>query len=203
MTKKFISAFAVAALFITNVYSQNGWDWNVYKYGKPYPGYVIKLTGDTLNGYILLMGPTELQEKVSFLPSENDMKNKTVYKGDDLKGFKVADKEFQSIHYSGGLTSKPLRFVMVNKPGRLCRYVWYNTNDLTRQIEEVEIFAKGSENPFDASKFALKFAKFWSETLSDYPELSKKIADKEKGYGLTNMYNFIEEYNTWWAANHK
>ena len=201
--KKISMAVLVAAISVLSASAQTGWDWNIYKYKTPYPGYIVKLSGDTINGYIVLMGPTENQEKVTFLPTENDYKNKTVYKGEDLKGFKVADKEYRSIHYSGGLTSKPIRFVMVNVPGRITRFIWYTNNDVTRKIDDTEIFAKADETPFDASKFGLKFAKFWSETLADYPELSKKVADKQKGYTLLDMYAFIEEYNKWWNENHK
>lgn len=36
-----------------------------------------------------------------------------------------------------------------------------------------------------------------SEYVSDYAELSKKILDKEKGYGLLKILDIIDEYNTW------
>lgn len=195
----------IATVLIANVFSAKaqdlpGWDWKVYKYGQPYPGYIIKLSGDTVEGFILLMMPNENQEKVTFLPTEKDYKNKTVYKGDDIKGYKVADKIYRSIHYSGGLFSKALRFNMVEVDGRICRYYWYNKNDLTRNLESVEVFQKADETPFDNTKFALKFAKFWGEELADYPELSAKVAGKMKGYTLLDMYAFIEEYNKYWAT---
>lgn len=202
MKKFLILITAIVIAQTTNINAQDlpGWDWNVYKINQPYPGYVIKLTGDTIQGFILLNLPTDNQDKVTFLPTEKDYKNKTVYKSDDLKGYMVADKVYRSIHYSGGLFSKPVRYVLVNKDGRLCRYYWYNKNELTRQIESVEVFQKADETPFTADKFALKFAKFWGETLSDDPELSAKIIAKEKNYTLLNMYAFIDEYNAFWAA---
>jgi hypothetical protein len=42
-----------------------------------------------------------------------------------------------------------------------------------------------------------------SEYVEDYSELSQKIANKEKGYRLLDMYSIIEEYNNWYAANHE
>lgn len=197
MKKLFLLAvlFFIAAVFKIQAQDLPGWDGKTYKYGTVYPGYIVKLTGDTIQGFILLKGPTENQDKITYLPTERDMKNKTVYKPDDLKGFRVADKEYRSIHYSGGLFAKPLRFVMVNADGKLCRYYWYSTNDATRKIESQEVFAKGDEQPFTSDKYLLKFVKFWSETLNDYPELSQKIANKEKGYSLLNLYDIITEYN--------
>jgi len=201
MKKQFL---LIAAIFIAHISTSNaqdlpGWDWNVYKVGQPYPGYVVKLTGDTIQGFVLLNLPTDNQDKITFLPTEKDYKNKTVYKPDDLKAYMVADKVYRSIHYSGGLFSKPLRFLMVNLDGRLTRYYWYSKQEVTRKIESQEVFQKLDETPFTADKFALKFAKFWGETLSDDPELSAKIIAKEKGYTLLNMYAFIDEYNAFWA----
>lgn len=211
-TLSFLSALA-AFVFSQSAIAQD-WSSKVYKRGEIYPGYIIKLDGDTLQGHIQYENQFENQKEISFFSDPKDKKNKVKYKAEDLKGYKMADKEYRSLAYSGGLVAKPIRFVLIVKDGRICQYTWYDRPDNMvvtrgpnetvedfekRQFPPKEVFAKGAEKPFDNTAFGLKPAKFWSEIMSDYPELSSKIANKEKGYGFTNMYAFIEEYNTWWA----
>jgi hypothetical protein len=49
----------------------------------------------------------------------------------------------------------------------------------------------------------MNYKKTMSEYVSDYPELAKKIADKEKGYGFINKLKHVYEYNDWAKANKK
>jgi hypothetical protein len=57
--------------------------------------------------------------------------------------------------------------------------------------------------PVTIAYFGLGFAKKLSQYLSDYPELSKKVADKEKGYGMLKLLDIIAEYNSWYASRTK
>ena len=43
-------------------------------------------------------------------------------------------------------------------------------------------------------------AKKISKLVEDYPELSSKIANKEKGYGIMNMASIADEYNLFWKG---
>jgi hypothetical protein len=42
-----------------------------------------------------------------------------------------------------------------------------------------------------------------SELVKENPELVKKITNKEKGYGILNFENVINEYNEWYLKNNK
>lgn len=211
--------FILAAVFFAEAASSQDWSTSVYKNGEKYPGYIVKLNGDTVQGYIQYVNRFDNQKEVKYFSDPKDKKTKVEYKAEDLKGYKMADKVYRSIAYSGGLLAKPIRFVLLVKDGRIARYTWYDRHDnyLTmvkgpnetqeefekRYYPDKEVFVKADEKPFDNSNFGLKFAKFWAETTSDYPELSAKIANKDKGYGLIHMYDFIEEYNAWWKKNKK
>jgi hypothetical protein len=61
------------------------------------------------------------------------------------------------------------------------------------------IFHKEGETPFETSSMLLGFAKKGSELVKEYPELAKKIANKEKGYGVTKLEEIVAEYNDWYA----
>ncbi|CAN5431067.1 hypothetical protein BH11BAC2_BH11BAC2_23120 [soil metagenome] len=176
------------------------WNWQNYRYRKPYPGYVINAAGEKKDGYLILNGQLENQKECVFMTDTNDSKTNITYKPADLKEYKVADKTYRVIHYSGGLTSTPVRFVLLTKAGRLSQFEWYDMNDATRVIDAKQVYQKMDEKPFENSAFVFKFAKFWAEQTTDYPELSAKIANKEKGYTLLNMLAFIDEYNAYWAA---
>ncbi len=39
-----------------------------------------------------------------------------------------------------------------------------------------------------------------SEFIDDYPELSKKVKKKKKGYKMFNLQRIIDEYNEWYAG---
>ena len=51
--------------------------------------------------------------------------------------------------------------------------------------------------------FAIGFAKKMSAFVADDEELSKKVADKEKGYGMLQIDAIVDEYNTWYKTNKK
>lgn len=202
--KRRITFLALCSLIMANAYSQ---DWSGYSSGKIYPGYIIKTDGTKVEGYIegqALATPSDSpfgnsnQSRVVFYTDSKNKKTKSIYKPEDLKEYKMADKIYRSISYSGGLTSKALRFVLLAEDGAIARYFWYdNTGSYAYPAyESKDVFHKKNEKPFDGS-ILTGFAKKMSEMVSDYPELSSKIANKEKGYGFVNIYSIIEEYNKW------
>ncbi len=48
----------------------------------------------------------------------------------------------------------------------------------------------------------LGFKKKMSAHVADYPELSKKIAKKERGYGVMGLVPIVQEYNAWYMEQH-
>lgn len=211
--KKIILTLILLAL-TSFIYAQD-WSSDIYSVGQKYPGYIIKTTGEKIEGYIEAQPRGEKQDlgnsnqtRVIFYTDKDDKKSKVIYKPEDVKEYMVADKVYRSIYYSGGLTSKVLRFVLRVKEGCIASYVWYNCkqyyiNTGDCDWEEVQLYQKGEDKPVEQSSFALNFAKKMSEYVSDHAELSAKILNKEKGYGMLKLLEIIDEYNTWCAENNK
>jgi hypothetical protein len=188
-------------LFVAS--SAHSQDWSgKYRIYQQYPGYIITLKGDTLNGFIVHGNKTDNQTSVSYFAEENNSKTMKTYKPGELKGYKVADKEYRAINWSGGLAKNPLNFVLVTKPGRITQFAYYLSNS-NEESETQMVWMREGEAPIQHTDFVLGFAKKMSKLVSDYPELAKKVEDKEKGYGLMRVFQIIDEYNAWWAAKSK
>ncbi|MCX6317100.1 MAG: hypothetical protein NTW29_07405 [Bacteroidetes bacterium] len=184
--------------------SAQDWTGQVYQVGKIYPGYYVKNSNDTVYGYFQHGTQAGNQKKCFFYTNEMDRKPSAEFKPEDIKSYKVADKLYRSINYSGGLMAKPLRFNLVTKDGAITEYVFYS-EDGNATPEPVYHKPHDPENskPISITYFGLAFAKKLGGYLADYPELSAKVTGKEKGYGMLNLQAIIAEYNDWYAAKHK
>jgi hypothetical protein len=193
------------AVTVTNAQRyEPDWTGNVYKIGKIYPGFYVTNANDTISGYFMHDDKKGNQKKARFYTNEMDKKPSQEFKPEDIKSYKVGDKLYRTLNYSGGLLNKPLRFLLVASDGAITEFVFYS--------EDAEMAAQGVfHKPYDPlhfdpithAYFGLSFAKKMADYISDYPELSQKVADKEKGYGLLKMMAIIDEYNTWFATNRK
>ncbi len=226
--KNFIIAMA-ACLTVSLSTAQNqinssvDWSPDVYQIGKKYSGYIIKLDGDTVDGYIEALARTSIQgmgnsnqNKVNFYLKETDKKPAEKYKADDIKGYLIADKLYESINYSGGLFNKP-NFNLVVKEGAIRQYEWYSTVDGfagmrkqsgeswmdfdARRYTTELIIAKDPKEPINYSMLALSFAKKMPDMINDNKEMAKKVANKESGYKWINFFDVIDEYNAWAEEN--
>ena len=112
---------------------------------------------------------------------------------------------YRSINYSGGLSSKPKRFLLLQQDGRITQYVWYENegNDTHPNFQEKKVLQKENGKPFEPLDYGLGFSKKMSALVSDYPELAEKIAQKKKGYGILNIYEIISEYNKWYSQKNE
>jgi hypothetical protein len=188
------------------------WSSDVYKYGEIYPGYIVDSKGNKTEGFIKYQNRYSLQNNILFYTDKNDRKSKKKYKAEDLKEYKVADKLYHVIHYSGGLLKKPLRGNLVVNEACITEYVWYDRNDdyatmrkssgetqeefLNRLYPPTTLFLKdGEEDPRTIASFALKFSKKMAEWIGDNLDLAGKVAAKEKGYKVLNLLQIIDEYN--------
>ena len=224
--KKIIFSTAVI-LLSASAFSQNVsvMDWNpeLYKVGQIYPGHVITLQGDTLKGFIkgdvrCAVGGlgTSHQNQAVFYINETDKKPTAKYKPADIKGYKVADRVYESINYSGGLFKKP-NFNIVLVSGAISIYEWYATNEnyssITRMknesLEDFDarryvnklIIAKVPTDPIDYSIVSMSFAKRMTPLFADNEEIARKVSEGEEGYTFTKIFQIIKEYNTWSAKN--
>lgn len=220
---KIRSFIAIAALVVagTAAHAQQQPDWSgkTYQYYNKYPGYVVTLKGDTVKGFVEHGDRTQNQDKAIFYTDPNDKKSKTVYKPEDIKAYGVGDKNYRSIQWSGGLMPKPYKFNLLIADGHIAQYRFYTKDEGygiqvrkpgetdaqydERICKEQIVWQKGDEKPIDHQSFALKFSKKMAELVSDNAELAKKVENKEKGYGMMQMYDIIKEYNDWYKENHK
>ncbi len=176
------------------------WTGNVYQIGKIYPGYYVTNGGDTIEGYFYHGTQTSNQKNCHYYKAETDAKPTSKFGPEDIKAYKVADKVYRSIHYSGGLLAKPLRFNLVTTDGAITEFIFYDEMGTgeTKMVYHKPHDANNAQ-PVELQSFGLKFAKKMSEYVADYAELSKKIADKADGYGMLKILEIIKEYNDWYA----
>lgn len=192
--------------------AQQDWSSGIYKYGQLYPGYVTDADGNKTEGFIKYTNRKALQTDVLFYADKNDKKSKVKYKAKDLSEYKMADKVYHVIHYTGGLLSKPVGGNLLVEEGCISTYVYYaeaadasamrktssetEAEFLDRKYPPTTLFLKdGDESPQTIAKMGMGFAKDMPEWIADQPELAEKVANKEKGYGFLNMHAVIEEYN--------
>lgn len=201
---KLIAATLIAAACFGTATAQD-WSGTVYVIGKIYPGYYVSSAGDTVNGYFMHGNQTSNQKNCWYYKNETDNKPAEKFGPDDIKSYKVADKLYRSINYSGGLLAKPLRFNLVVKDGAITEYIFYGEMGAGGGADMVYHKPHDPENdkPVPASSFALGFAKKLSKYLADNPELSEKVSNKDKGYGLLNIQAIMAEYNEWYAKKKK
>lgn len=204
--------------------SKADWSPEIYQVGKMYPGYIIKLEGDTIHGFIKADSRCSIngigssnQNTAAFYLNESDKKPAAKYKPDEIKGYKIADKVYESINYSGGLLKKP-NFNLVVEDGTIRLYEWYatveNYNSIMKQSGETWqqfdarrfttnlIISKDPKEPIEFGMLGLSYAKKMPLLIQDNPEMAKKVANKEKGYTVINVFEVIKEYNKWAAAQH-
>jgi hypothetical protein len=191
--------------YVSIAQAQPDWSGKVYSIGKIYPGYYISNNNDTVNGYFVHGNQVGNQKRCYYYKNETDPKPSGEFKPDDIKEYKVADKLYRSIPYSGGLLAKPLRFNLVNKDGPIREYVFYHEDGGSGGSDMVFHKPHDATNskPVSLPDFGLGFAKKVSAYVGDYPELAKKVADKEKGYGMLKILDIIAEYNQWYLSKTK
>lgn len=204
--------FALFTLVNFSLFAQD-WSTDVYKFGEQYPGYVIDKDGKKTEGFIKYRNRYVMQNDVIFFTEKGNKKTKVKYKTADLKEYKVADKLYHCINYSGGLSKKAIRANLLVKEGCIMEYVWYNRDEnwttmrkksgesdkefMDRMYPPKTVYYNKQNNkqPRTTDYFAMGFAKKMSEYISDNAELSKKVAGKEKGYRMLKILNIIAEYN--------
>jgi hypothetical protein len=200
----------ICLLFSVALLSAQDWSSDVYKMGELYPGYIIEENGAQTEGFIKYQNRYKMQNEVLFFKDKDAKKAK--YKTADLKEYKVADKLYHCIHYSGGLMSKPVRANLLVSEGCITEYVWYDRADdfmamrqsygeteeefMARMYPPKIVYQKqGTEEPKTVDYFLLKFSKKMSEFVSENKELSAKVLAKDKGYGMLKVQAIIAEYN--------
>ena len=205
--KKLLLPLILLSAFIS--FSQE-WDPSVYKYGEQYPGYVIDSKGKKIEGYIKYTNRYDLQNNVIFYTEKGNKKTKEKYKSKDLKGYKMADKVYDCINYSGGLMKKPIRGNLVLEEGCITKYVWYSNETsvvrknpgesyedyMIRKYPSTAVYKNQNSGEIkNMQAFGLGFAKKMSAFIKDNKELAAKVKGKKKGYRMLAIEAIMNEYN--------
>ena len=209
---KFNKLLFIPLLFLLTLVQADEWDSENYTVGKLYKGYVISKAGDTTHGFIKAQryygsATTNNNQTIClFYQNEDDTEPYATYKPATLIGYKMGDKLYHSIPYSGGLISKINNFCLVRSEGAVSRYsyFWYDdgssgTNS-TPGVKDTRLLRKGNEKVISEQSIMFGFKKKGAELFKEHKELANKIAKKEKGYKLFNIDAIIEEYNTYMAS---
>jgi hypothetical protein len=220
MNLKSKTLFILLTFIGLSVHAQN-FDPAIYQVGKKYPGYIIRMSGDTIFGFVeanLRCSPSGIgksnQSHCIFYLSETDKKPEGKYTPKEIKEYLIADMVYRSLELTG--IGKNMSFCVLVKDAHMSEYKHYITKD------GYATMSKGSgesQEEFDARRFTINtyhhrpgikafmlddlalggFAKKLALAIADYPELAKKVADKEKGYRLDKFYDIIKEYNEYFA----
>ncbi|MCB0382521.1 MAG: hypothetical protein KDD05_04265 [Psychroserpens sp.] len=183
------------------------------------PGYIITNEGEKIEGYLKRFLKIKSQRKVKFFKTLED--KPVVYGPEDLKAYKI-ENDYYETHPYEGLSGKTNVFLLRTVDGKISLFDYYirveddkgaemtlskkgNTEislDFDGSKIQTEILAvKNGDDylKFASSKVIFSFKNIMSKYVSDYPELAKKIKDKEKGYRILSILNIVNEYNQHFA----
>lgn len=162
-----------------------------YRLFEFYEGYIVKDDGTKERGYIQHLDESDRYEKVVFKTDPKAKKQK--FKVGQIAGYKVADTEYRGVEYAD-VMFKGRKFLIIDELGCINTYHFRQYNATDRTWETITIF-ENDEGAINSQKFLLSFAKSMADLVKADPELAEKVLNKEKGYGLLNMYNIVSEYN--------
>ncbi len=190
--------------------------------GTIYPGYIITLENDTIEGWLLNINLWLNQQETFFYDDPDNHKGRAKYKAKELKGYKVGNRVYESLRFEGKYSSHKNNFFMRIITGPITYYLWYydpdrsklspvnmTLDDLSDAIlfEENELSTQDLIRKLDGDminlgqlKYLVNFDKNMSKLVSDYPELAEKIINKEDGYKWINAKEIIKEYNAWYPG---
>ncbi|MBL1281509.1 MAG: hypothetical protein COA33_014635 [Fluviicola sp.] len=204
-----------AALFMLLSISSIAQDWSLdnYQYGKLYKGYIIDNEGTRIDGYIKYRNRWVMQNEVIFYKVDNLESPKKKYMTSNLSEYKVADKLYHVIPFSGKVGIQMRANLVTNAEGCIKEYVWYDRassyNKLkkrpgesdedfgTRKFPSTKVYFKSTDGmgvtkAFFKDDFAKKMAKY----LALNKVLAKKVKTKKPGYTkLLDIAKIFKEYN--------
>jgi hypothetical protein len=181
-------------VFGSRIYAQEKSD--TIKLFTRYPGYIVTNSNDTVKGYLLLKNKIANQGSVFFFDSPDAKETLKKYKPREIKAYKVADRNYETMKYSSENTVMRYCFFLPVFDGPISFYkayygdkerikidendIWNSKIDLSfseNELKEQNLGKRDTEEDlqfFDSMGYLLKFKKTMSEYLSDYPEIAKK-----------------------------
>lgn len=202
------------ALFVLFSLTVNAQDWStdVYKYGESYEGYVIEKSGKKIEGFIKYRNRFAMQEDIIFYKDKDNPSSKKKYMPEDLKEYKVGDKLYHCINYSGGATLGTIKANLFIADGCIKTYTWYDRADSYNSLQKREgesdedfgnrmfppstvYFKEGDGMAVNDAYFEANFEKNMAAYISDNKELSKKVKSGASGYHFINIADIFAEFN--------
>lgn len=184
-------------LLSSSTMSQNY--YNSDKLGRWVDGYIIKSTNDTVKGKIAYQHYATNQSNISF--SVDGTPEKTIIcRPNDLLCFWMEETFWMStINTTLQAENNEKLFVLMVRQGPISLYEYYKEDDEASDgWKTISLIKKLDENYSIAGNLLLGFKKKMSKYVSEYEDLAKKIANKEKGYKVLNINKIIDEYNAWY-----
>ena len=205
----------VIALFAMVSMTSTAQDWSTetYQYGKLYKGYIIDNEGTRIDGYIKYRNRWVMQNEVVFYKVDNLESPKKKYYAKDLSEYKVGDKLYHVIPYSGAGGIQLHGNLVVNAEGCIKEYVWYDRassyNKLRKRPGEsdedfgarkypstVVYYKNSDEMAVNKAFFKSDFKKKMSEYVASNKELAKKVKKAMAGYTkILDLKKIFKEYN--------
>ena len=202
-------------LFTFFTISTNAQDWSkdTYQYGELYEGYIIDLEGNKTEGFIKYRNRWVMQNEVIFYKINDIESPKKKYLTSNLSEYKIADKLYHCIHYSGGNGRLVRANLVIQGEGCIKEYVWYDRassyNKLRKKAGETEedfgerkfpsttVYHKeGDGLAINSDYFKEDFTKKMAKYLAANKVLAKKVKSKQSGYTkILNLRSIFAEYN--------
>ncbi len=161
-------------------------------------GYVVTVEHDTIRGIMTSTNIEDIQSEVALMDTN---KQKTTYEANQLICISINTVDglpikFETVQITG---QTYCIHRLVNGYAKL--YVKY-TSLQGRSKMPILYAKKGSHSIqafgiFDDRVVSNDFRKTASAYFKDYPELAKKIRDKEKEYKFEDIEKIFKEYNDW------
>jgi len=185
---------------------------------KLYPATIVLKKGDTLNGYIKWINRQANQRRVIYYKTNTPKEKAITIRGIGIKTYTVNNQPYDNI-----IPEKDKAFIDGNVmlyrvlQGGISLYREYtdtiglrfkakndtNYYDVCRKDSECNKLLypyKGGvrHTNFEGFGYGFKFHETMSKLVEEYPELAKKVKDKEKGYRQMHRDKIILEYNEWY-----
>lgn len=173
-------------------------------------GYIVKDNYDTIEGSIYITQPHFMEYAIDF--KRNSGGNTSIMRPNQLISFATinsfgTESIWISTTYSvlshppqdSYMNNMPDAFLNVVVQGPITVYYYYNyKEDAEVQRTSTLYMVLPNKQVIDASSMMMGFKKKMPEYVKDYPELAKKITNKEEGYKFMQLEKIAEEYNTWY-----
>jgi len=193
-----------------STYAQKG-KYNVADQFKDFKGFLITETGDTVKGTVKILDMFQMQMYPPFkaddtsLPSQIGGRDNSKYYESE-NGTKWYSTKFTNLKAPddpkkpGGPTPQTFLLTIEGGPITLFDYNFLDESVSPTKNEIKSYMQLQNGDLVEVASLLLGFPKKMSGWVSDYPELAKKIADKEKGYGVLGLNAIVREYNAWYIA---